>query len=83
MPISFSCFLTVFVLIPTPFLNFKYVAILVCLLFVYAFNIIIIIYLSLPSRCLKALQAPTLLVLQVLVNKSVNMANQLYYSEIH
>ena len=56
VPKSFPSSLT-FYIDPYSLLNFK---ILVCLLFMYAFNHII--YLLLPSRCLKTLPSPTLLV---------------------
>ena len=62
--------------------KFKFLIILVCLLFI-AYLHSISHNLSLFSRHLNGYRHLLNYILQALVNKSVNMVKQLYYSEIH
>ena len=67
---------------PYSLFKFKFLIILVCLLFI-AYLYSISHNLSLFSRHLNLYRRLLNYVLQALVNKSVNMVKQLYYSEIH
>ena len=79
----FSCAKILF-LDPYSLLNFKFLIILICLLFIaYLHSIYIAHNISLLSRHLNCYRRLLNYLLQALVNKNANMVKQLYCSEIH